>query len=281
MSSDYNIKMSLNDTLELDAIIQEWTNPSNIIKESKADGSYNLNGIQTSTGIFNPEDPGQYNFDINGQTIKIKVTDPSVFPSTSIGNIEDFESGNIDEYKQDTNRFTVQTSDVIEGSYSVTGTSTNGSGTPINSSDCLIYSKSIDNSPGRGYEFKYDWIFRGDGNGWQSVVFCFRDIDNYYYAGCHNNQKYWVYKVMDGSIVKSNVKSASGGSYDPDTQYTATVQIYDDGEIRYSDSNGGSNSVSITDSEWNNGGFGWVVSEDSNNDGTDTTFDNARVTNKL
>jgi len=108
------------------------------------------------------------------------------------------------------------------------------------------------------------------------MLFCVQDANNFYYAGANNSQDLWVKTVSGGTVTKSTVGSASSGSYDPDTWYTATVQIQSGGGITYNDSNGGSSLISITDSEYNDGGIGWGV-----DNGGPGTFDNARVTQDL
>lgn len=57
MSSDYDIVMSTDDTLEIDSIIDSWNPKSNsIITEDQKAGSYNMNGFQTKTAVFDPSD---------------------------------------------------------------------------------------------------------------------------------------------------------------------------------------------------------------------------------
>lgn len=92
--------MSLNDTLELDSIIQEWNPPKELINING--GAYNKKGIQTNTVIFDPEEPGTFEITVNNQVLKINVTDPSTIPDSVL--TEDlvawyrFEDGDARDY---------------------------------------------------------------------------------------------------------------------------------------------------------------------------------------
>lgn len=48
-----DITISLDDTLELDAIIKESSSIDNVVSYDSS--KFDLNGIQTHTGIFNPK----------------------------------------------------------------------------------------------------------------------------------------------------------------------------------------------------------------------------------
>jgi hypothetical protein len=92
-----DITMSLNDTLEIDAIIQESNKPENIINitDGTEGTDFDLDGIQTHTGIFNRKNSGTYNININGQELTVKVTDPSNVPDKIV---DDFEDQDMSEY---------------------------------------------------------------------------------------------------------------------------------------------------------------------------------------
>jgi hypothetical protein len=79
-----DITMSLNDTLELDTIIEEWTADNYVNYDSS---KFDVSGIQTSTAIFDPSEPGTHSISVNGQDIKIKVIDPNIIPETSGGQV--------------------------------------------------------------------------------------------------------------------------------------------------------------------------------------------------
>jgi len=198
-------------------------------------------------------------------------------PNTQVGKIDDLEDGDIAEYQQDTARFSIDDATVNQGSFALSGLAGNGTGTPINSNDSFIWSDNIDNVPSRGWEFTYDWFFAAGGGGAQAVVFCVQDDLNYYYAGAHNDNINYIYKVKDGSVEKS----ATGGvnNYDPRVWYKGEIQI-DSSTISFTDLNN-NNTVSIDDSEWDTGWFGWVAGEYSSGSGAETIFDDAEVTREL
>lgn len=52
MSSNYDIKMNLDETLELDAIIQNWNAESDDTINVTDGTYYNLSGFQTHTGFL-------------------------------------------------------------------------------------------------------------------------------------------------------------------------------------------------------------------------------------
>jgi hypothetical protein len=87
-----DIKISLDDTLEIDTIVNNWDTPSNLIND-KNDG-FKLSGLQTKTGILQPKDPGTYRIDINGQELTVEVTDPSNVPEASTDSFEDGDYNN-------------------------------------------------------------------------------------------------------------------------------------------------------------------------------------------
>lgn len=72
MSSNYDIKMNLDETLELDAIIQNWNAESDDTINVTDGTYYNLSGFQTHTGVFDPQKSGDYTINVNGQELSIK-----------------------------------------------------------------------------------------------------------------------------------------------------------------------------------------------------------------
>lgn len=82
MSTNHDIKMFLDDTLELDYIIKD-IDPNNSIsinpKDNLDSNSYNLSGLETRTGVFDPDKSGEYDISINGQILTVKVIDSNGF----------------------------------------------------------------------------------------------------------------------------------------------------------------------------------------------------------
>lgn len=119
-SSD--IEMTTDDTLELDAIIKEWSTPTSTItvnpQGTLSSDSHSLNGFETKTGVFDPDKAGEYKIKINGQTLKISVKD------TSTNNlIDDFESQDLSDYTyvSASGNFSFSSDPVINGNFSLVG----------------------------------------------------------------------------------------------------------------------------------------------------------------
>lgn len=80
---NYDLSMSVDDTVEIDTIIKESSIASDIIDVNKptdfSEGKeFNLKGFQTHTGVFDPVVSGDYELNINGQVLSIKVTKPGI-----------------------------------------------------------------------------------------------------------------------------------------------------------------------------------------------------------
>lgn len=119
--AEYDILIDLNDTLELDTIIKKWDDPSSPLNSGQDEDKFNISGIQTNTTILDPKESGTHTLDINGQTLKVKVTNPNKITEY----IDNFEDGSISEYNGDTNNFTVDSTRVWNGEYSLRCTSNN------------------------------------------------------------------------------------------------------------------------------------------------------------
>lgn len=93
-----DITMSLGDTLELDTIIEESSRASNPIGniqyEDSSTSDYISTGIQTHTEVFEPKKSGTYTIPINGQKLKIKVTEPRSIPSSVLPRPDDNKFNN-------------------------------------------------------------------------------------------------------------------------------------------------------------------------------------------
>lgn len=95
-----DIMMSLDETLEVDAVIEEWNSPSDVITDS--DDQFDVSGIQTNTGVLNPKNAGEHKITVNGQELTVKVTDPTTIPDSVVTQFspETFNTGN-SEYLDD------------------------------------------------------------------------------------------------------------------------------------------------------------------------------------
>jgi hypothetical protein len=116
-----DITMSLEDTLELDTIIEKSSRATTPITVTGGTEStdFNLDGLQTHTGIFDPVNSGEYTIKINGQELLIEVID------AASGLIEDFNKPSYenkgkslsDYYNGDLSKFSRQTNRKQEGSH--------------------------------------------------------------------------------------------------------------------------------------------------------------------
>jgi len=80
--ADQDIVMSLNDTLELDTIIEKSTRATKPIGYDS--NNFTSTGIQTHTGVLKAENTGTHTININGQELTVKVTDPNTVPDSGI-----------------------------------------------------------------------------------------------------------------------------------------------------------------------------------------------------
>jgi hypothetical protein len=71
--ADKSISMHINDTLELDYLVEQISDDTIDITNEPDDSSSPVDYIKKQIGVFNPSVAGTYNLDINGQTIEIDV----------------------------------------------------------------------------------------------------------------------------------------------------------------------------------------------------------------
>lgn len=67
--------MNVNDTLELDYLVEQISDDTIDITSKPTTNSYSMNYVNRRTGIFDPTETGTFQLDINGQVIEIEVTD--------------------------------------------------------------------------------------------------------------------------------------------------------------------------------------------------------------
>jgi hypothetical protein len=68
------ISMNVNETLELDYLVEQVSDNTIDITSEPSSGTMSVDYINTRTGVLNPSTTGTYKLDINGQTIEIEVT---------------------------------------------------------------------------------------------------------------------------------------------------------------------------------------------------------------
>jgi hypothetical protein len=81
------ISMNVNETLELDYLVEQMTDDTIDITSEPNNVSTSINYIKKHSGVFDPPDTGTYKLDINGQTVEIEVND---IPD-SVVSLYDFE----------------------------------------------------------------------------------------------------------------------------------------------------------------------------------------------
>lgn len=72
--------MSVDDTLELDTIIEEGTSGVTTVADGTEGTDFNLDIFNTKTEVFDPIKSGTYNLNINGQQLTVKVTKLNTVP---------------------------------------------------------------------------------------------------------------------------------------------------------------------------------------------------------
>lgn len=135
--ADPDIIMSLEDTLELDAVIKEWDNPNSIITDSES--KFEMSGFHTSTGVLDPKESGTHKIVVNGQELTVKVNEQNTIPDSATNHWDMKNSNNDTAIAKDiigqydataTNSPTYNTSGGPngEGAYSFSGNSFLGIG---------------------------------------------------------------------------------------------------------------------------------------------------------
>lgn len=256
MSNDYDIEMSLDDTLELDTIIKESniaSTPINNITHNRDNSSHktDLTNIQTHTCIFDPPKPGEYKIDINNQILNVKVNDPTMI------RVEDFEDQSIDLNYASTGWTTPSnlsiTSNSIGGDYSLKTSKR------INSYTEIDYKPKI-------VEFDWKGVLTGTGSlSAGNTDIRIEDSEGSFIAGIELN----IDDTPEGSdsvyqpeINGKNTMGGSGTIYNTRFEFdwnSGTFDVFVDDSLEFSD-------LSINNT-WNSKPMRlrlWVESEDGN-----------------
>lgn len=89
--------MNVDETLELDTIIEESTRSSDPV--TNVDSSFEQYGIQTHTHILNPTKPGDYTINVNGQELTVKVNKSNAIPDSVTSRDSDNSSFSNPDYR--------------------------------------------------------------------------------------------------------------------------------------------------------------------------------------
>jgi hypothetical protein len=92
--ADYTVNMDLNETLELDYLVEQISNNTIKVSAEPSSGATSLNYVREEYGIFDPSESGTYKLEIDGQTIEIDVAD---IPDSGIAHYE-FEQSLADRW---------------------------------------------------------------------------------------------------------------------------------------------------------------------------------------
>lgn len=201
-----DITMSLDDTLELDAVIEEWSNPDSVITDSE--NKFDMSGFHTSTGVLDPQEPGTHNIKVNGQELTVEVIDNSKIPESIIHQyqFEDNSDGSVaidsigDKDANINNNISYNT-ESIQGSLSI---EVPGTGTDYVKQPDKIDFASIgsDNSFGFG-----GYVYTTDTGG--SFIGSINDDDNNNHVAIENEGGYWNVFVQLSASNDNNISSAA------------------------------------------------------------------------
>lgn len=180
------------------------------------------------------------------------------------GDIEDFESGDLSAYFGDTDDFTIQSYETVEGDNALRGEERSSSARR------MIHSTpgdGLDHYPQQG-ERIYWWGMAPDEER-PYLSFGGPDYDNTYtaYLAVRDNE-IWLRRRDEGSAtwLASESVGLSGGTW-----YENRIEWYEDGRIRYSvhDSNGDELEViEATDTTYSERGVGWGYNSNTSGDNT-------------
>jgi hypothetical protein len=248
-----DIEMTTDDTLELDAIIEEWSDPQSVIQKHNVDSdNYNLKGFKTHTGVFDPQESGTYEFNINGQILSIEVTEANAIPDSVVDNFDSQlydDTGNTlsDYYTGDLSSASRTTEKSTSGNYSL-----------LLDSGGQIISTSGLNYPSQGDTYKVDfWL--PTGNTAIFTLFGVQDADNYYYTNVQDYEQQWqLIKVENGS--ETSLVDKTGQSIPQDQLASQEIDWGSGGTIEcrlYDSTDSLVSTISATDESFTSGGIGF------------------------
>lgn len=141
-----DITLSLDDTLELDEIIKEWSRTDSNLNLNGDESSFDISGLQTKTSILNPQEPGKYTITINGQDLSVEVTDPSTIPDSAVLHypIRERTDPTVVEVLQGADATANGTTNISGGWYDGYAESGDGSGDYIRSTDWGSFGSGMD-----------------------------------------------------------------------------------------------------------------------------------------
>jgi hypothetical protein len=197
---DQKIKMNVNETLELDYLVEEVSR--DIVTINKSQGSVSDNYISKEKYIFDPQSTGTYELDINGQIIEIEVTD---IPDSGISrwtfDTEDTESGTaIDSWNSN------------DGTINGATTGVSGANQTYTTNEAYDFDGSDDDVaitiPALTDFSLAAWAKSGNSSSTsEEYVIRLQDSNNDVFLGEKNGN--WIFRIYDGSF-----QSATGTTID-------------------------------------------------------------------
>lgn len=273
INSIYNmadITMSVDDTLELDAVIKEWNDPDNIVEQNN--DKFEISGLTTHTKILNPLESGTYDISVNGQKLTVEVLDSSIL-------IEGFEEGDLSYYTSHngTSGYYEGGSDTITSDKSYEGSNSLRIYLKGQNGNRKVSTDSLTKSPSRGDNFKY-YTYAGNSNIRRAgVIFATDDPTDGLSRG-YNIRTNFSENNFGLSAIHSNVSSSV--NWNPPTQEWIEIRVdFGTTEIKSTayDSTGSQIAQNrISDSEYDSGWWTWYGNTNSNSSGGSVYFDNLR-----
>lgn len=151
--SSYDIKMSLDDTLELDTLIKKSSEANEPVTDNN--NEFNISGIQTHTSILDPKSSGTYTITVNSQELKIKVTDPNIIPDRNIYLHDDWNDNKI----QNRDGSGTTTYNNVQGIYRPEWSIVNGTPSAKNKKLVMDNGDEIKTSMNVNTNYKITWRF--------------------------------------------------------------------------------------------------------------------------
>lgn len=234
MSNDYDITMGVNETLEIDAIIQKWNPSTNIITVNPNNNSsdYDNTGIKTHTNIFNPKDADVYTLNINDQELKVKVTDTNNTPSSGVFRWSCENENNNTTIVKDV--WNDNNGNVGSATYNSTG-GVNNNGSYEGNCDINVTLSGLSGSNSFSGWFYAPWS-NGSGN---QIVWNYESTDRSFgihYNNRDNNAGYEL--LISGDSIATNISKTQEwvhiiGTYDGN----GNAKVYVNGDKKNSESN--------------------------------------------
>lgn len=264
-----DITVSLNDTLELDALIKEWDDPNNIVEQDN--NIFDVSGMTTHTKVLKPTEPGTYNITINGQKLTVKVLDSSFLIEGFEQDLSYYTSHNGASGYYEGGSETITSDKSYEGSNSLEMYLKGRNG------NRQISTNLLNQLPSRGDKFKY-YSYAGNSNIRRAGVKFATDDPTDGTSRGYNLRTNFSESNFGLSALHSSASSSVNWN-PPTNEWIEIIVDFGSTEIKSTayDSSGtqiGQNT--INDSEHNSGWWTWYGNTNSNSSGGSIYYDSLR-----